>query len=45
LEPLRLRILFADLMTYKEEMDAQCHKILDELTKQAQKLVMGYRRR
>jgi len=36
------RILFADLMAYKEKMDAQRHKILDELTKQAQELDMGY---
>ncbi len=36
------RILFADLMAYKEKMDASRHEILDELTKQAQELDMGY---
>lgn len=36
------RILFKDLMAYKEKMDAQRHEILDELTKQAQELDMGY---
>lgn len=36
------RVLFSDLMRYKEEMDAQRHEILDELTKQAQDLDMGY---
>lgn len=36
------RILFVDLMRYKEAMDAKRHEILDELTKQAQDLGMGY---
>lgn len=36
------RVLFIDLMRYKEEMDAERHEILDELTKQAQELDMGY---
>lgn len=36
------RVLFSHLMGYKEQMDAQRHEILDELTKQAQELDMGY---
>ncbi len=36
------RVLFSDLMRYKEQMDAKRHEILDELTKQAQDLDMGY---
>jgi len=36
------RILFSDLMTYKQEIDKQRSQALDELTEQAQKLDMGY---
>lgn len=36
------RVLFKDLMEYKEKMDAKRNEILDELTKQAQELDMGY---
>lgn len=36
------RVLFIDLMRHKEGMDAKRHQILDELTKQAQDLDMGY---
>lgn len=36
------RILFADLMSFKDKMDAKRHEILDELAKQAQELDMGY---
>lgn len=36
------RILFKDLMTYKQTMDRNRLKALDELTAQAQELGMGY---
>ncbi|WP_397568306.1 excisionase family DNA-binding protein [Schlesneria sp. T3-172] len=36
------RILFKDLMRYKEEMDRNRLKALDELASQAQELDMGY---
>ncbi len=36
------RILFKDLMAYKQETDRQRHETLDELAKQAQELDMGY---
>lgn len=36
------RILFQDLMSYKEAMDRNRLKVLDELAAQAQELDMGY---
>lgn len=36
------RVLFADLMRYKDSMDAARHAALDELTRQAQQLRLGY---
>ena len=36
------RVLFADLKSYKEKIDAQRLKTLDELTAQAQELRLGY---
>ena len=36
------RVLFSDLMRFKEAMDAQRNEILHELTKQAQEIEMGY---
>jgi excisionase family DNA binding protein len=36
------RVLFVELMRYKDAMDAKRHEALDELTKQAQELRMGY---
>lgn len=36
------RILFVELMRYKETMDAKRHEALDELAEQAQDLNMGY---
>ena len=36
------RVLFADLRKYKEKTDAQRLKTLEELTKQAQELGLGY---
>jgi excisionase family DNA binding protein len=36
------RVLFSDLMRYKEEMDARRDKTLDDLTQQSQSLNMGY---
>jgi excisionase family DNA binding protein len=36
------RILFKDLMGYKEELDRNRLKVLDELAAQAQELNMGY---
>lgn len=36
------RVLFVELMRYKDAMDAKRHETLDELTKQAQELRMGY---
>ncbi len=36
------RVLFSDLKAYKEKIDAGRLKTLDELTKQAQELGLGY---
>lgn len=36
------RILLADLIRYRDAMDGQRHKALDELAKQAQELCIGY---
>jgi excisionase family DNA binding protein len=36
------RILFSDLMNYKDSTDSQRRKALDELSEQAQELDMGY---
>lgn len=36
------RVLFADLQTYKEAIDANRLKVLEELAAQAQELNMGY---
>lgn len=36
------RVLFSDLMRYKEEMDARRHGVLDDLAKLSQELDMGY---
>ncbi|MFG0334822.1 MAG: helix-turn-helix domain-containing protein [Maioricimonas sp. JB049] len=36
------RVLFSDLMTYKQEIDRQRNEALDELAAQAQELDMGY---
>jgi excisionase family DNA binding protein len=36
------RVLFKDLMTYRQTVDAKRSKTLDELTKQAQELNLGY---
>jgi len=36
------RVLYLDLMTYKNEIDAKRMDALDELTAQAQELKMGY---
>jgi len=36
------RILFADLMKYRQLVDSERSKALDKLTKQAQKLKLGY---
>lgn len=36
------RVLFVELMRYKETMDTKRHKALDELAKQSQELDMGY---
>jgi len=38
----RRRILFQDLMEYKQKIDAVRRKVLDDLTKEAQELDMGY---
>ncbi|CCQ65547.1 excisionase domain protein [Crocosphaera watsonii WH 0402] len=39
---VRRRILYQDVITYKEKVDAQRRKTLAELTAQAQELNMGY---
>ncbi|MFO0722820.1 MAG: helix-turn-helix domain-containing protein [Myxococcota bacterium] len=36
------RILFADLMTYKEKDDAHRKAVADELTAEAERLGLGY---
>jgi excisionase family DNA binding protein len=36
------RVLFSDLMRYKQEIDSKRHEALDELATQAQELKMGY---
>jgi len=36
------RVLFKDLMAYKQEIDRNRLKALDELTAQAEELDMGY---
>lgn len=36
------RVLFVDLMRYKESMDSKRHEALDELSKLSQELNMGY---
>lgn len=36
------RVLFKDLMAYKQTVDAQRADVLDELAKQAQELKLGY---
>ena len=36
------RIMFRDLMAYKQRVDAERHKTLDELSAEAQKLNLGY---
>lgn len=36
------RILFSDLMLYKQNIDAQREKVLDQLVAQAQELNLGY---
>lgn len=36
------RVLFVDLMRYKESMDSKRHEALDELSKLSQELDMGY---
>ncbi|MCF7982861.1 MAG: helix-turn-helix domain-containing protein [Thiohalocapsa sp.] len=36
------RIRFDDLMAYKVEVDAQCRRIADDLTAEAQELGLGY---
>jgi len=38
----RRKVLFQDLMDYKQKIDAQRRKVLDDLTAEAQSLDMGY---
>jgi len=36
------RVLFADLMCYREQREGASHAAMDELAKQAQELRLGY---
>ena len=42
LDTISWRILFADLIRYKHQIDADRHTVLDQLTQDAQALKMGY---